>query len=160
EPGPGRLITGTFAHRQGQVWELRLVGCAEVLGLTATHPVWSADRNGWVPAGELRVGERLLAADGSTPVVESFRLRPEPEPVYNLEVEGDHCFRVGRQGLLVHNNSVKKCGCFFYDEDMAGAKARGVQYPGPYAALEPDKKPEWLRVGGEFHPRQQRPLIF
>jgi hypothetical protein len=28
------------------------------------------------------------------------------EPVYNLEVEGDHCYRVGQQGLLVHNASV------------------------------------------------------
>jgi hypothetical protein len=28
------------------------------------------------------------------------------EPVYNLEVEGDHCYRVGRQGLLVHNASI------------------------------------------------------
>jgi hypothetical protein len=27
------------------------------------------------------------------------------EPVYNLEVEGDHCYRVGQQGLLVHNAS-------------------------------------------------------
>ena len=38
----------------------------------------------------------------------SFTQRPEPEPVFNLEVEGDHCYRVGEQGLLVHNNSV---GC-------------------------------------------------
>jgi hypothetical protein len=27
------------------------------------------------------------------------------EPVYNIEVEGDHCSRVGSQGLLVHNMS-------------------------------------------------------
>jgi hypothetical protein len=26
--------------------------------------------------------------------------------VYNIEVDGDHCYRVGRQGLLVHNASV------------------------------------------------------
>jgi hypothetical protein len=32
-------------------------------------------------------------------------LRPDPEPVYNLEVEGDHCYRVGSLGLLVHNAS-------------------------------------------------------
>src|SRR5262249_33236093 len=31
--------------------------------------------------------------------------RREPEPVYNIEVEGDHCYRVGQQGLLVHNAS-------------------------------------------------------
>jgi hypothetical protein len=33
------------------------------------------------------------------------RLRQEPETVYNLEVEGDHCYRVGQQGLLVHDMS-------------------------------------------------------
>jgi hypothetical protein len=27
--------------------------------------------------------------------------------VYNFEVEGDHCYRVGQQGILVHNASVK-----------------------------------------------------
>ncbi len=27
------------------------------------------------------------------------------EPVYNLEVEGDHCYRVGESGVLVHNTS-------------------------------------------------------
>jgi hypothetical protein len=103
--GKGRIITGTFAHKQGQVWELRLQGHSQIFGVTATHPFWSADRNDWVPAGELRIGERLLAADGSTPKVESFVLRDEPEPVYNLEVEGDHCYRVGSLGLLVHNAS-------------------------------------------------------
>jgi hypothetical protein len=30
--------------------------------------------------------------------------------VYNLQVEGDHCYRVGRQGLLVHNQSPGQTG--------------------------------------------------
>src|SRR5262249_14782626 len=29
------------------------------------------------------------------------------EPVYNIEVDGDHCYRVGECGLLVHNASVQ-----------------------------------------------------
>ncbi len=33
-------------------------------GVTAGHPMWSEDRRDWVPAGELCVGERLLAANG------------------------------------------------------------------------------------------------
>jgi hypothetical protein len=37
--------------------------------------------------------------------VEAIRLRPDPEPVYNLEVEGDHCYRVGESGVLAHNAS-------------------------------------------------------
>jgi hypothetical protein len=39
----------------------------------------------------------------STPRVLSVALRAEPEPVYNIEVEGDHCYPVGEQGLLVYN---------------------------------------------------------
>jgi hypothetical protein len=35
----------------------------------------------------------------------SFKKRPEPEPVFNIEVDGDHVYRVGEQGLLVHNTS-------------------------------------------------------
>jgi hypothetical protein len=30
--------------------------------------------------------------DGSTPVVETLSLQERPEPVYNIEVEGDHCY--------------------------------------------------------------------
>jgi hypothetical protein len=31
--------------------------------------------------------------------------------VYNIEVDGDHCYRVGRQGLLVHNQSAPPTWC-------------------------------------------------
>ena len=55
--------------------------------------------------GTRRIGEQLQAEDGRTPKVLSRALRAEPEPVYNIEVDGDHCYRVGRQGLLVHNAS-------------------------------------------------------
>lgn len=34
------------------------------------------------------------------------------EPVYNIEVEGDHCYRVGDQGILVHNQSTPCVGAF------------------------------------------------
>jgi hypothetical protein len=106
EPGEGRLTTGVFRHSRGIVWDLEVEGESRALRGTGTHPVWSPDREMWVPLIELRLGERLLAKDGSTPRVLSLALRAEPEPVYNIEVEGDHCYRVGQQGLLVHNASV------------------------------------------------------
>jgi hypothetical protein len=104
--GPGRLVTGTFRRSQARVVDMHVGGEPSPVGVTPRHPFWSVDRNGWVPAGDLRVGERLRAGDGSTPRVESFAPRPEPEPVYNIEVEGKHCYRVGQQGLLVHNQSL------------------------------------------------------
>src|SRR4051794_33901117 len=101
--GEGRLVTGTFHHSRGIVYDLWVEGEEEPIGVTGTHPFWSADREDWVPAKELKEGERLQGLEGKTPKVESLTLRAEPEPVYNIEVEGDHCYRVGKQGLLVHN---------------------------------------------------------
>ena len=40
-------------------------------------------------------------------VVESRVRRPGCEPVYNIEVDGDHVYRVGESGVLVHNASAK-----------------------------------------------------
>ncbi|VTS04858.1 unnamed protein product [Tuwongella immobilis] len=40
-------------------------------------------------------------------MVEVASLLPRgQEPVFNIEVEGDHCYRVGECGVLVHNASV------------------------------------------------------
>jgi hypothetical protein len=105
EDGPGRWITGIFEHSRGQVYELTVAGEPKPIGVTGRHPFWSADRQRWVAVAELRPGERLQARDGSTPCVEGLTLCGGPEPVYNIEVEGDHCYRVGQQGLLVHNLS-------------------------------------------------------
>jgi hypothetical protein len=87
------------------VFGLAVAGEAEPLRATGRHPFWSVDRQAWTAAAELRVGERLLASDGSTPELLARTLRGRMEPVYNIEVDGDHCYRVGRRGLLVHNAS-------------------------------------------------------
>ncbi len=105
EAGPGQLVTGWFHHWRGVVYDLWVEGEPRPIRVTALHPFWSVDRQAWVPLSELHRGERLSAWNGSTPVVESLTLREDPEPVYNIEVEGDHCYRVGQQGLLVHNAS-------------------------------------------------------
>lgn len=57
---------------------------------------------------DLKIGETLTTLEGTT-VVESLERRSEPEPVYNIEVEGDHVYRVGESGVLVHNTSVPCC---------------------------------------------------
>jgi hypothetical protein len=103
----GRLITGTFRHNAGEVWDLVVEGESKPIGGTAAHPVWSEDRRDWVPLGQLRIGERVRVL-GGTKLVQVVTLRPGIEPVYNIEVEGDHCYRVGQQGLLVHNASIRE----------------------------------------------------
>jgi hypothetical protein len=53
----------------------------------------------------LSAGQRIPAADGSTLRVASVTPRTELGPVYNIEVDGDHCYQFGGQGLRVHNAS-------------------------------------------------------
>ena len=102
--GAGRLVTGTFRHTSGEVYDLKLASETKPIGVTASHPFWSLDRNAWVSAIDLEIGETLKTLAGTT-VVESRSKREEPEPVYNIEVEGDHVYRVGESGVLVHNQS-------------------------------------------------------
>lgn len=100
-----RMVTGTFAHTATECGDLRLKGESTPIGVTPLHPFWSEDRFDWVPAGELRPGETVKTIEGTT-TVESYTLRDKPEPTFNMEVEGDHVYRVGEQGILVHNASV------------------------------------------------------
>jgi hypothetical protein len=58
----------------------------------------------FVPAGELRVGETLRNLDGVVRI-ESIEQLGSEERVYNLEIHGEHVFRVASSGLLVHNSS-------------------------------------------------------
>jgi hypothetical protein len=102
--GEGRPVTGWFKQAQGNRCQVRLGGHEETIGITWSHPIWSLDRMAWVPAGELRKGERVQGKGGPL-IVESFTKREKEEPVYNIEVDGDHCYRVGECGLLVHNAS-------------------------------------------------------
>ena len=106
EEGPGEVVTGTFAHESShQVLDVSIAGEAKPIGVTSNHPFWSVDRNAFVPAGELRIGETLDTLTGQTKVT-AISARGPPEPVYNLEVHAEHVYRVAESGVLVHNNYV------------------------------------------------------
>ena len=104
--GEGSVVTARFVTR-----EVHVVASVEVLGpdgsvetITGTtiHPVWSVDREDWVPLGELVQGE-TLQGEGGLAVVLSITLSRVAQPVYNLEVHGEHVYQVGQLGVLVHN---------------------------------------------------------
>jgi hypothetical protein len=105
--GEGSVVTARFATR-----EVHVVASVDVLGADGTvetitgttiHPVWSVDRQEWVPLSELTEGERLQGLDGLA-VVLSVTLSRVTQPVYNIEVHGEHVYQVGELGVLVHNS--------------------------------------------------------
>ncbi len=104
EIGPGDMVTGTFRHSHGRVGELILESEPTPIGVTPGHLFWSGDRQAWVPVSSLHRGETVQTMKGLTHVI-SYSLTDPVEPVYNLEVEGSHCYQVGESGVLVHNMS-------------------------------------------------------
>jgi hypothetical protein len=101
--------------------ELTLVGAgsggggppAEVTA-TAGHKFYSPDK-GWIPAGELKVGDTLRDSDGRAATVAGTDEIASTTTVYNLTVNDTHTYyvRVGDTAVLVHN-----CGARVVD--MAG----------------------------------------
>jgi len=64
----------------------------------------------WVEAEEFQPGDSLKSLNGLRQIT-NRHLDRTIERVYNIEVDGDHVYRVGQSGLLVHNASIPKSEC-------------------------------------------------
>ena len=104
--GEGSVVTARFVTR-----EVHVVASVDVLGANGTvetitgttiHPIWSVDRQEWVPLAELADDETLHGLDGLA-VVLSVTLSRVAAPVYNIEIHGEHVYQVGELGVVVHN---------------------------------------------------------
>jgi hypothetical protein len=93
ESGGGRIVTGTFAHSSGDLLDIAVEGIATPISATAAHPIWSEDRQTFVPAGQLVEGERLRTLERLCHVI-GITSRGPPTPVYNIEVSVDHTYLV------------------------------------------------------------------
>jgi hypothetical protein len=96
-------VAGTVTHLNRSVLRLHFVESGETLEPTALHPLWSIDRDGWVRAGELAVGERLLTETGAVTIAAIERLEGAHQ-VFNFEVAGAHTYEVSSLKLKTHNN--------------------------------------------------------
>jgi hypothetical protein len=89
---------------------------------TPEHPFATVDA-GWIRAGELAPGDRVISAKFGSLRVSSVRIetRAQPVPVFNLRVERAHAYWVGGADVLVHNTG---CGP---REDTVTRNAREVE---------------------------------
>jgi hypothetical protein len=78
-------------HDNHDVLRLHFAQSSETLEPTAVHRLWSADRDAWVAAGALRIGERLRPATGTAMVSQLERLEGNHR-VFNFEVAGAHTY--------------------------------------------------------------------
>ena len=106
EAGAGRVVTALFRHSLGEPLTLRLEGSAETIHPTPLHPFWCENRETWTSAADLQPGDLLRTGDGRALRVESIDSDDVETPVFNIEVDGDHVYRVGESGVLAHNASL------------------------------------------------------
>jgi Pretoxin HINT domain len=59
----------------------------------------------WVGAGDLKVGDKVRQADGTTGTVRIVKTEQKNQTMYNLDVANLDNFYVGEQGWLVHNGN-------------------------------------------------------
>jgi hypothetical protein len=135
--GEGSVVTARFVTR-----EVHIVASVDVLGADGTvetitgttiHPVWSVDRQEWVPLAELTDGETLQGLDGLA-VVLSVSLSRVSQSVYNIEVHGEHVYQVGELGLVVHNVSRSGWGAFGWGTKLKAPTSGGKTVLGHYPA--------------------------
>jgi Holliday junction resolvase-like predicted endonuclease len=110
-------------HFQRTAYELRVLevigqdGTGQRIETTDEHPFWVVAKGGFVPAGELEIGDEFLGPVGEIQILTGTRVEQHPEgvPVFNFEVEDAHTYFVlgeDLQGdpLLVHNATARQCG--------------------------------------------------
>ncbi len=102
------LVIGKIEHENAIVLDLVFNNdTANPVGVTANHPLFSADRDDWVPAGEVKIGEKLRTTNGTATLTGKSQ-RPGRHKVYNLEVHRSHSYYVSQFGILAHNTGI---GC-------------------------------------------------
>ena len=95
------------------------------------HPAW------WAAAADLRPGDRLHTPHGWAEV-DKVVPRPGTDRVYNLTVEHQHLFRVGRDAILVHNTRCDELlqGAVTRNGDEALREAGHFRFPNRRAARQ------------------------
>jgi len=103
-------LTGALAYKPvlaaahnkpAELWKIGLG--QESIRATGIHRFWIVG-HGWVMARDLKPGD-MLRGLGRIAVVKAVQ-RDRVEPVFNLKVMDGQNFLVGKQGMLVHDNSL------------------------------------------------------
>lgn len=74
----------------------------EAIAVTPDHPFRT--ERGWLAAGELVAGDRVVSLTGPAGIVGTIRWDRGPDVMWNLTVETAHTYTVGSGAWLVHND--------------------------------------------------------
>lgn len=92
-------VKEVFVEEVNQILEIQTE--KGVIRTTPGHPFFVNKQ--FKDAEQIQIGEHLFSKDGLDVKVISLNYTSEVIKVYNFEVEGNHCYFVGQEGLLVLN---------------------------------------------------------
>ncbi|MEU0002257.1 polymorphic toxin-type HINT domain-containing protein [Streptomyces microflavus] len=137
--GPRRVMATIYTPDDREFTSITLRGTRGQGSLAATnhHPFWTPEIQDWTNAGELKAGDALRVADGTTAKITQVRRWNELQPTYNLTVADLHTYYVlaGLIPTLVHNSdgcinwsssSVKTWGHTFKTHGAGSANTRAL----------------------------------
>jgi len=106
-----RAVTALTTPHHDKLLEVRVEGEHDPLRPSTGHPFWvkrGEAQGAWIPAGEMRVGDRLQTIGGQWRMITAINPVAGDQTVYNFTVANDHDYFVGETGFLVHNAN---CPC-------------------------------------------------
>ena len=117
-----KTVVETYVNETQQLIHLTIQG--ETITTTWNHPFY-VEEKGFVPAGELQIGDRMVGVDGESYAIDNYQeeIVETPETVYNFQVEDYHTYYVGSAGVLVHNAD---CGKSKVLDDEGGKKTNSI----------------------------------
>ncbi|MEM9826032.1 MAG: Ig-like domain-containing protein [Planctomycetota bacterium] len=131
EPGEGRVVLSTFEHEADELVELTIPGESKPIRCTKGHLIYDATTDRWTPAEDLDGDTTFDTPDAPRPLHASCLTTVTRTQVYNLEVHGPHTYRVGDQGILVHNQCEHTAQYMAkqaaYQKYVARQQAKGAQ---------------------------------
>ncbi|MBU3114613.1 DNRLRE domain-containing protein [Clostridium lacusfryxellense] len=97
-----KRVENIFIREVNSIVKIEVDG--EKINTTTTHPFFVVGK-GWVKAGDLKVGEKLLLFSNKEIKIEKIAIEKLniPVKVYNFEVQDWHTYFVSNTSILVHN---------------------------------------------------------
>ena len=99
-----KTVLETYVRQVDKLVHITING--EEIITTDNHPFYVQGR-GFIQAGDLLVGDRLISVNGDDLLIEDYytELTEEPVSVYNFQVENFHTYFVGDCAVWVHNKN-------------------------------------------------------
>ncbi len=118
---PGSVIK-TFHHTPSMMTDYYLI-INNNLKVTPNHPMWVNGK--WIPAGDIKIGDKLLNQNGNNVLVTSIQKVYHKVPTYNLEVSNTHTYIAN--GIVVHNKISSCCFPAGTKVTMADGKFKNIE---------------------------------